>query len=120
MISEQLEQYRQKLFTIAKKFDDNPGYRLSKEERRLVAMLIPEIGLNIDLSQQSAVLKALGIVELFTQTQVRLALDSGQSIDEVYDIAIHELANSYADLAVERLELNEDQNLLHPTNPLVK
>lgn len=104
-----LENYRQQIFTIAKKFDDNPAYRMVKEERRLVSQLIPELGLQVDIDERSEVLKALGILELFTQPHALQALEQGRSIDEVYNIAVREFAVDYANLLLER-QAQYDEN----------
>lgn len=103
-LSEQLEATRQQIFTIAKKFDDNPGHKLTKEEKRIIGRLVPQITLQIDMDEQQEVLKALSVLELFTQPAALKTLEEGKSVAEAYDIAVREFAAGYAQRLLERLE----------------
>lgn len=98
---------RDQIFTIAKKFGDNPEYRLSSGERRVVAQVIPEFSLNININYQYTTLKALSVLEILTQPLTLRAIEQGRPFSEVWSIAVREFADGYAKQLLERLELED-------------
>jgi predicted deacylase len=96
-IIERLNKLRSEVFSIAKKFDNDPMYRLTKNEERLIASIIPEFGLQVDVNAQSAVFKALAVLETLTQSITLQAIREGKPFDEVWQIATRETELAYCE-----------------------
>lgn len=98
-----INKLRVQVLSVAGRFEDNPGYKLSRSERALVSTIIPQFGLQVNFDQRRAVFQALTILELLTQPLTLQMIEQGQDFEDVWRTAIREFSYTYGDWLVDLL-----------------